>query len=101
MICKGTWQPTSCATTITNPVGQQLTPTHPPETPTKGTSPCTTNTNSHPCSQCVQWIQPRGPAGIPTPMPDHIQCSPPELHIRVSQGILHNKLPKEIGSRMV
>src|SRR5260221_14524763 len=26
--CKGTWQPTSCATTITNPVGQQPTPTH-------------------------------------------------------------------------
>src|SRR5260221_9432574 len=24
---KGTWQPTSCAMTITNPVGQQLTPT--------------------------------------------------------------------------
>src|SRR5260221_8219902 len=27
-IRKGTWQPTSCAMTITNPVGQQLTPTH-------------------------------------------------------------------------
>src|SRR5258707_2147239 len=25
---KGTWRPTSCATTIANPVGQQLTPTH-------------------------------------------------------------------------
>src|SRR5260221_6819130 len=25
---KGTWQPTSCATTVANPVGQQLTPTH-------------------------------------------------------------------------
>src|SRR5258708_15676788 len=25
---KGTWQPTSCATTITNPVGQQPNPTH-------------------------------------------------------------------------
>src|SRR5258708_32298273 len=25
---KGTWRPTSCATTIRNPVGQQLTPTH-------------------------------------------------------------------------
>src|SRR5258708_2385132 len=25
---KGTWRPTSCATTITNPVGQQPTPTH-------------------------------------------------------------------------
>src|SRR5258708_964859 len=24
---KGTWQPTSCTTTVTNPVGQQLTPT--------------------------------------------------------------------------
>src|SRR5258708_23015479 len=25
---KGTWRPTSCATTIANPVGQQLTPPH-------------------------------------------------------------------------
>src|SRR5258708_12442381 len=25
---KGTWRPTSCAMTIANPVGQQLTPTH-------------------------------------------------------------------------
>src|SRR5258708_38988318 len=28
MFHKGTWQPTSCATTVTNPVGQQATPTH-------------------------------------------------------------------------
>src|SRR5258708_2871607 len=27
-IHKGTWQPTSCTMTITNPVGQQPTPTH-------------------------------------------------------------------------
>src|SRR5258708_4792242 len=27
MICKGTWRPTSCAMTITNPVSQQPTPT--------------------------------------------------------------------------
>src|SRR5258708_30973766 len=39
--------------------------------------------------------------GIPTTMPDHIQCSPSELYIRVSQGMLHNKLPKENGSRVV
>src|SRR5260221_6748912 len=25
---KGTWQPTSCTTTVANPVGQQLTPAH-------------------------------------------------------------------------
>src|SRR5258708_27527431 len=39
--------------------------------------------------------------GIPTTMPDHTQCSPPELYIRVSQGMLCNKLPKENGSRVV
>src|SRR6266436_9379869 len=39
--------------------------------------------------------------GIPTTMPDHVQHSPPELYIRVSQGMLHNKLPKENGSRVV
>src|SRR5258708_10637630 len=39
--------------------------------------------------------------GIPTTMPDHVQCSPSELYIRVSQGMLCNKLPKENGSRVV
>src|SRR6266481_6110252 len=33
MFCKGTWQPTPCATTVTNPVGQQPTPTHHHPTP--------------------------------------------------------------------
>src|SRR5260221_13126477 len=60
-----------------------------------------TQTNLHLCSQHIQWVQPRGPVGIPTSIPDHVQCSPPELHIGVIQGILCNKLPKEIGPRMV
>src|SRR6266436_9966409 len=59
------------------------------------------DTNLHSCSQCIQWVQPGGPMGIPTTMPDHVQCSPSELYIRVSQGMLCNKLPKENGSRVV
>src|SRR6266436_3121208 len=59
------------------------------------------DTNSHSCSQHIQWVQPGQPTGVPTTMPDHVQCSPSELYIRVSQGMLHNKLPKENGSRVV
>src|SRR5258708_7832002 len=39
--------------------------------------------------------------GIPITMPDHVQHSPSELYIRVSKGMLRNKLPKENGSRVV
>src|SRR5260221_6203526 len=47
-----------------------------------------TQTNLHLCSQHIQWVQPGGPMGIPTTMPDHVQHSPSELYIRVSQGML-------------
>src|SRR6266446_7500044 len=76
-------------------------PIHTTKPTSTDASACTINTNSHSCSQCIQQVQPRGPTGVPTTMPDHAQCSPSELYIRVSQGMLCNKLPKENSSRVV
>src|SRR5258708_31778962 len=91
MIHKGTWQPTSCTTTITNPVGQQPTPTHHCHS-TRGskqeqnlhTEGCSSPHNPPTCGRQIRGIRNRRTdrhTGNHQTITRNIRTTPPSKHL--------------------